>query len=91
MNKLLFFKLARCPYCIAAENWIIELINENPQYAKIEIKTIDEQIEKEFADSYDYYYVPTFFYNGNKLHEGAATKEKIKNVFDEVIFSLANR
>ncbi|MCL2518624.1 MAG: thioredoxin family protein [Oscillospiraceae bacterium] len=91
MDTLLFFRLAHCPYCVAAANWIKELINENPQYAKIEIKTIDEQIEKEFADSYNYYYVPAFFYNGKKLHEGAATKEKIKKVFDDVISSLINR
>jgi len=89
MNELLYFKLRSCPYCIAVDNWIKELIGENPEFDKIEIKIVDEQLDREFADKFDYYYVPTFFFDGRKLHEGAATKEKIKKVFDEVIFATA--
>ncbi|MCL2498186.1 MAG: hypothetical protein FWF06_06200 [Symbiobacteriaceae bacterium] len=44
------------------------------------ITTIDEQKEPQLADSYDYYYVPTYFVGGEKLHEGVATKEKLEAV-----------
>jgi len=31
---------------------------------------------------YDYHYVPTYYVDGKKLHEGAASLKKIKRVFD---------
>jgi Glutaredoxin and related proteins len=83
--ELLLFILKSCPYCIEARKWCEELARENPEYAKINIKIIDERVEHELADSYDYYYVPTFFLGKRKLHEGAATKEKIRQVFDECL------
>ncbi len=83
--ELILFILKNCPYCIEALKWSDELVRENPEYGKINIRIIDEQKEKELANRYDYYYVPTFYYGAQKLHEGAATKEKIKNVFDECL------
>ncbi|HPT86105.1 MAG TPA: glutaredoxin, partial [Bacillota bacterium] len=55
------------------------------EYRDIEVKIIDEKEEAELANSYDYYYVPTYFYGNIKLHEGAATKDKIRQVFDEYL------
>jgi glutaredoxin len=83
--ELLLFILKNCPYCIEARRWCDELMNENPDYAKIKIMLIDERAEPELANSYDYYYVPTFFCGNVKLHEGAATKEKIRRVFDDYL------
>ena len=83
--ELLYFKLINCPYCIQADKWLDELREENPDYAKIEIRIVDEAKEVDFANSYNYYYVPTFFMGDKKLHEGAATKEKIKSVLDYVL------
>lgn len=80
--EIMFFILKGCPYCIEAKKWMSELIEKNPEYGKIKIRTIEEKEEKELADSYDYYYVPTYFLDGEKLHEGAVTKDKIKKVFD---------
>jgi len=80
--ELLYFKLLDCPYCIQADKWISELCDENPDYAKIDIRIIDERKESALADTYDYYYVPTFFMKNKKLHEGTATKDKIKSVLD---------
>jgi len=85
MKELLYFKIKTCPYCIEAEKWIAELISENPALAQIKITHIDEHIEIDIANSYDYYYVPTFFNNLEKLHEGAATKEKIKKVLEDAM------
>ncbi|MEG0277233.1 MAG: glutaredoxin [Coprobacillus sp.] len=79
------FILEHCPHCKRARSWIHELCDENPQYREIPIELIDEAKEVELADSYDYYLVPTFFDGDNKLHEGVASKEIIKNIFDEYI------
>ena len=83
--ELLLFILKSCPYCIQARKWCDELVSENSEYGKINIRIIDEQAERRLADSYDYYYVPTFYLGREKLHEGAATKEKIRKVFDEYL------
>ena len=82
MKDILFFRLARCPHCINAKRWMDELMEENPEYLKINITTVDEREESDLADSYDYYLVPTYFSGDLKLHEGIATKEKIKAVLD---------
>lgn len=83
--QLLFFRLVGCPYCRKAAEWIEELCVEHPEYRAIQIKVVDEEEDKPFSDSYDYYYVPAFFLNGKKLHEGAATKPKIKAILDECL------
>lgn len=85
IKELLYFKLVDCPYCVQADRWIDELRIENPEYQKIEMRIVNEKIESEFANKYNYYYVPTFFYDNYKLHEGVANKEKIKLVLDYVL------
>jgi len=89
MKDLLYFKLIDCPYCVQADKWIAELCEENPEYAKIEIRIVDEKREADFADSFNYYYVPTFFAEDKKLHEGAATKDKIKVVLDYALETVS--
>lgn len=85
MKELTYFKLKNCPYCRQAEKWLSELMDENPAYKDIPINYINENEQVELADSYDYYYVPSFFSGDTKLHEGAATKEAIKKVLDYCI------
>ena len=43
---------------------------------------VDENIHPEIAAQYDYYYVPTYYVGDEKVHEGAASKEKIERVFE---------
>lgn len=62
-----------------------ELCEENPEYAKIPVKMVEETQEKELADSYDYYYVPCFYIGQDKLSEGTITKEGVKEVFDKAL------
>lgn len=78
MKELLYFKLVDCPYCVEADKWIEELIEENLKYKDINIRVVNEKKEMDFANTYNYYYVPTFFYGETKLHEGVATKDKIR-------------
>lgn len=82
---LKMFILKNCPHCKRALVWIDELKKENPLYEKISIELIDERLNSELADRYDYYYVPALFNNNVKLHEGVATKEGIKHIFDSCL------
>ena len=79
------FILKNCLHCKRAQAWITKLKNENPMYQNIEIELIDEQINSEVANQYDYYYVPCFFDGDQKLHEGVASKEIIQNIFDDYL------
>ena len=85
MKEIKYFMMASCPYCVKANEWLEELLKENPKYEAIEIKTIDEKKEPEYADKFDYYYVPTFYVGEEKVHEGAATLEKIRAVLDKAL------
>ena len=71
------FILENCPHCRNARRWIKELQDENPEYNQIEIELIDDQ--------YDYYYVPALFDGNTKLHEGVASKDGLKKIFDQYL------
>jgi thioredoxin len=57
------------------------------EYKDIEIKMIDEQKHSDIADRYDYYYVPTYYIDNEKVHEGVPTKEKLQLVLEQAIAS----
>lgn len=80
MKEITYFYLAGCPHCKRADQLIADLIRENPEFAQISIKKIEESENPTLADSYDYYYVPCLWIGDEKLHEGAATKEQIHRV-----------
>ncbi|WP_041140224.1 glutaredoxin family protein [Beduini massiliensis] len=82
MKKTELFYLKNCPYCKQAIRWMNEL-KADPKYADIQIKMIEESEEAAYADAHDYYYVPTFFIDDVKVHEGAATKEQIEEVLNK--------
>ena len=82
MKKIKLFILESCPHCRAALKWMDELYNLNPAYKNLDIEIIDEGKHPEIADKYDYYYVPTYYVDGEKLHEGTASLKKIQRVFD---------
>ena len=77
------FILKSCPHCKRAQTWITKLKNENPMYQNIEIELIDEQVNSEVANQYDYYYVPTFYLGAQKKLEGALTRAQIQALLDE--------
>lgn len=51
----------------------------------IPMQVVFEEREPALAEQYDYYYVPTFYVDGVKRHEGALTREKLKAVLDEAL------
>lgn len=84
MKKVKLFIMESCPYCKQARSFLAELLTEE-RYNNIEIEMIDEKLHPEIADTYDYYYVPTFYVDEVKVSEGAVTKEKVKEVLEKAI------
>lgn len=85
MKQITMFITSWCPYCKQAEKMMEELSQNNPEYQKLNIEIIDEELHPNIAREYDYYYVPTFFVDKEKLHEGVPTKDAIKKVFDAAL------
>lgn len=85
MKHVKMMVLENCPYCKKAFRYIEELKYENMKYRTINIEVIDEQKEAEKIQGYDYWYVPTFFVNDVKIHEGVPTKDSIQAVLEEAI------
>jgi hypothetical protein len=60
-----------------------EICKEHPEYRKVTIQKIDETKDPDYAATFDYYYVPTFYVGDAKIHEGTPTKEAIEKVYAE--------
>ena len=89
MKKVLMFYLPTCPFCQEAFAMVEQLKQNNTAYATIEIETIDEKANAELADQYDYYYVPTYYVDGEKLHEGIPSEEAIEAVLKAALIPKA--
>lgn len=85
MKKLMIFYQERCPFCKRAFTYIEELKKENPEYNKIAIELIEETEQSDFANTFDYYYVPTFYINNEKIHEGGIKKEEVKEILNKAL------
>jgi thioredoxin 1 len=85
MKPVLLFILPSCPYCKQALSWMEELKNETPQYNEVQLTIVDEGRQPDIAGEYDYYYVPTYYIDGTKVHEGAATKEIVRSVYEKAL------
>ena len=85
MKQILMMIQESCPYCRKARKFMEELQAENSEYAEADIRVVDENIEVEFANSLDYYYVPTYYVDGKKIHEGAASREDVRAVLDAAL------
>ena len=80
MKRILMFTMASCPHCQRALQWMSESNARHPGYRAIPIEIIDETVHPETAEQYDYYYVPTFYLDGVKVHEGVATPEIVEDI-----------
>ena len=91
MKKITLFYLEHCPYCINARRALDELGREDPAYSTIQIKWIEESKEPVLANKYDYYYVPTIYYEDEKLYEADPSekyediKARVKAALDTVL------
>ncbi len=84
-KKVKMMMLDTCPYCKQAFKMMDQLKAEHPEYNTVEIEVIEESKEPEKIEGYDYWYVPTFFVDDQKIHEGVPTLEKVERVFQEAL------
>lgn len=82
MKKVRLFKADWCPHCQRAKGWLDELLKENTAYKEVELEIIDIDNEKEKMVGVDFYYVPTFYVEDEKVFEGVPSKEAIKDVLE---------
>ena len=85
MKKVIMFYLQNCPHCKNAQRMMDELTDKNSEYKNIEIEKIEESKNAKIASTYDYYYVPTYYVDGQKIHEGVPSLEKVNNVFKKAL------
>lgn len=84
MKHITLFYLEKCPFCKKAMAAIDELKKQD-RYKDIEIEMIEESKQPEVADKYDYYYVPTFYIDGRKVHEGGIFPDEVKAVLEQAL------
>lgn len=86
MKSIVMIILENCPHCKNARHWMAELKQENPQFQELVVEMIDEGIHPEVSKTYtNYYYVPTYYVDGIKIHEGVPTKEIVRTVFQKAL------
>ena len=85
MKPVKLFYLRNCPFCKRALRYIDEAKAAHPELAAVEIELIEESEEPEVAARYDYYYVPTFYVGGEKLHEGGIYPDEVEAVLRKAL------
>ena len=83
MKKITMFTMASCPYCRVAHRWMKQVLQNNLEYKDITLEIIDEVMHPQIANNYDYWFVPTYYIEDEKVHEGAASKKIIKKIFEQ--------
>lgn len=81
MKKILMFIMESCPHCRNAKKYMNELYESHPEYKNLEIEIIDEVKQPDIANKYDYYFVPTYYLDGQKFHEGVPSREMVAELF----------
>ena len=84
MKAIKLFYLKDCPFCKKAFAYIDELKKQDI-YKDIELELIEESEEPEIANSYDYYYVPTFYIDGEKVHEGGIFPNEVEEILKKAL------
>lgn len=91
MKKVTWFVMTGCPYCRQSLKALEELKKSNDAYRDVVVEQINETVEPEIADKYDYYYVPSMFIGDEKLYESHPgetydeCKANVKKVLDAAI------
>ena len=80
MKSVQLFYLRNCPYCKRALQYIAEAQAAHPELAAVAIETVEESEQPEEAGRYDYYYVPTFYVGGVKVHEGVIGPDEVEKI-----------
>ena len=78
MKPVKLFYLRTCPFCKKALRYIEEAKAAHPELAAVEIEMIEESERPDVADAF--YYVPTFYVDGVKVHEGGIYPEEVEKI-----------
>jgi len=87
MKEVKMFMTETCPHCKKAFMLMEKICAEHPEYKAINIEKIDESKDADYAAKFDYYYIPTYYIDGVKVHEGATTREIIERVYAQAFSS----
>ena len=85
MKSVKLFYLKNCPFCKKALRYIEELKAEHAELAAVDIEMIEESELPDVADKFDYYYVPTFYVDGVKEHEGGIYPEEVERLLRKAL------
>ncbi len=77
--------LDTCSHCKHAFELMDRLRKQYPEFNQVEIEVIEENREPEKTKGYDYWYVPTYFVDDIKIHEGVPTLAAVEAVFREAL------
>ncbi|MDW7657829.1 MAG: glutaredoxin domain-containing protein [Bacillota bacterium] len=70
MKQITLFVLKYCGYCRRALQLIDSVKADHADLEPVPIHIIDEGEQRELARKFDYYFVPTFYIESVKIHEG---------------------
>ena len=85
MKEVKMFMFKSCPHCKKAILLMEEICREHPEHKAVKIEKIDEKKQANYAAKFDYFYVPTFYVGGVKMHEGTPTKEALEKVYADAM------
>ena len=85
MKDVKLFYLKNCPFCKKAISYIESLKAQHQELAQVEIEMIEESEQADVADKFDYYYVPTFYVDGVKEHEGGIYPEEVEEILRKAL------
>lgn len=80
MKSVKLFYLANCPFCKRALESVDAAKTAHPELAAVAVECIEESKRPDVAERYDYYYVPTFYIDGRKVHEGAIAPDEVEHI-----------
>lgn len=85
MKPVKLFYLRDCPFCRKALRYIEQAKTDHPELDAVGIELIEESEQPEVADTYDYYYVPTFYVDGVKVHEGGIFPDEVEALLRQAL------
>ena len=85
MKPVKLFYLRNCPFCKRALRYIDEAKAAHPELAAVGLELVEESGEPEVGGRYGYYYVPTFYVGGEKLHEGGIYPDEVEAVLRKAL------
>lgn len=85
MKPVKLFYLKNCPFCKKALTYIEQAQAADPALREIAIEMIEESEQADLAETFDYYYVPTFYIGNEKVHEGGIYPDEVAAVLRKAL------